>query len=176
MLDFLNNVKDKDPVKTNLIEIILCYPCVHAMALYRIANLLYKINIPIIPRFLSNVASILTGIEIHPAATIGKRFFIDHGTGVVIGETAIIGDDVVIYHGVTLGGKDKFSNKKRHPTVGNNVIIGAGAKLIGDITIGDEAKIGPNSVIIKDVDPGKIIVAQASKEISKKDYEIEYFI
>jgi serine O-acetyltransferase len=146
------------------------------MFFYRIANYLSKLNIPIIPRFLSNVASILTGIEIHPKAVIGKRLFIDHGTGVVIGETSIIGDGVILYHGVTLGGSGKITDKKRHPTIGNNVIIGAGTKLIGDIKIGNDAKIGPNAVIIKDITAKKVIVAAQSIEISKKTYEIEYFI
>ena len=176
MLDFLQNIKKKDPVQPTLLEVILCYPGAHVMFFHRIANLLYRLNIPILPRFLSNIASILTGIEIHPGAKIGKRIFIDHGTGIVIGETSIIGDDVTIYHGVTLGGSGKISDKKRHPTIGNSVVIGAGAKVIGDINIGDEAKIGPNAIIVKNMAKKKILVAPACEEITKKNYEIEYFI
>jgi serine O-acetyltransferase len=176
MLDFIQNIKKKDPAKPNLLEIVLCYPGAHAMFFYRIANLLHKLRVPIFPRFISNIASILTGIEIHPAAKIGKRLFIDHGTGVVIGETTVIGDDVTIYHGVTLGGSGKITLEKRHPTLGNDVIVGAGSKLIGNIEIGDGAKIGPNAIVVKDVAAKKVLVGAVSKEIAKKAYEIEYFI
>ncbi len=176
MLEFLNNIKIKDPARPSIIEVVLCYPGVHAIFFYRIANFLYKLSIPILPRFISNIASILTGIEIHPGATIGKRLFIDHGTGVVIGQTAIIGDGVTIYHGVTLGGSGKITNTKRHPTIENNVIIGAGAQLIGNITVGDDAKIGPNAIVVKDVLPKKVMIAATSKEMTKESYEIEYFI
>jgi serine O-acetyltransferase len=176
MLDFIQNIKKKDPAKTNLLEIILCYPGAHVMFFYRIASFLLKLRVPILPRFLSNIASILTNIEIHPGAKIGKRLFIDHGTGVVIGETAVIGDDVTIYHGVTLGGSGKVTDKKRHPTLGNHVVLGAGAKLIGNIKIGNGAKIGPNAIIVKDVRIQKVMVAANSKEIAKKIYDIDYFI
>ena len=176
MLDFLKNIKEKDPARPSLVEVILCYPGAHVMFFHRIANFLLKAKIPILPRFLSNIASILTGIEIHPGAKIGKRLFIDHGTGVVIGQTAIIGDDVTIYHGVTLGGSGKITDAKRHPTIGNKAIIGAGAKLIGNIKIGNEAKIGPNAIVIKDVGNKKVMVGATSKEMAKKTFDIEYFI
>lgn len=176
MLDFLNNIKDKDPVKPSWLEVVLCYPGVHALFFYRIANVLHKLGLPVVPRFISYAATIISGIEIHPAAKIGKRLFIDHGTGVVIGETAVIGDDVTIYHGVTLGSAGKITDAKRHPTIGNNVILGAGAKIIGNIIIGDEAKIGPNAVVHKNVAPKKVIIAAESKAISKEEFEIEYLI
>ncbi len=176
MLDFLQNIKKKDPAKTNILEIILCYPGAHVMFFYRISNFLFKLGVPIIPRFISNLASILTGIEIHPGAKIGKRLFIDHGTGVVIGETTVIGNDVTIYHGVTLGGSGKITDKKRHPTIGNHVVIGAGAKVIGNIKLGNGAKIGPNAIVVKDVDIQKVMVGATSKEMARKVYDIEYFI
>ncbi len=176
MLDFLKNIRKKDPVKPGLLEVIFCYPGAHAMFFHRICHFLYQSGLTFLPRFISNIARILTGIEIHPGAKIGKRFFIDHGIGVVIGETAIIGDNVTIYHGVTLGGSGKISNGKRHPTLGKNVVVGAGAKLIGNITIGNNVKIGPNSLVIRDVEEGKVIVASGGKEITKKTYEIEYLI
>ena len=176
MLEFLRNIKNSDPAKPSLLEVALCYPGVHAMFFYRIANYLYKLKLPIIPRFISNFASILTGIEIHPGATIGKRLFIDHGTGVVIGQEAIIGDDVLIYHGVTLGGSGKIKSGRRHPKIGNNVVLGAGATLIGNINVGDGTKIGPNAIVVKDVGEKKVMVGATSKERTKESYDIEYFI
>jgi len=177
MLDFLKNIKNSDPAKPSLLEVALCYPGVHAMFFHRIAHFLYKLKLPIVPRFISYVASIITGIEIHPGATIGKRLFIDHGTGVVIGQEVIIGDDVLMYHGVTLGGSGKISEgSRRHPQVGNNVVLGAGATLIGNIKIGNGAKIGPNAIVVKDVGEKKVMVGATSKEMKKESYEIEYFI
>ncbi len=143
-------IYDNDPAATNLLEVILCYPGLHAIVAYRFAHRLYKWNIPLIPRIISYMTRIVTGIEIHPGARIGRRFFIDHGEGVVIGATTIIGDDVLIYQQVTLGGTGK-EHGKRHPTLGNNVIVGAGAKVLGNITIGDFVRIGAGSVVIEDV-------------------------
>lgn len=143
-------IYDNDPAATNLLEVILCYPGLHAIVAYRFAHRLYKWNIPLIPRIISYLTRIITGIEIHPGARIGRRFFIDHGEGVVIGATTVVGDDVLIYQQVTLGGTGKESGK-RHPTLGNNVIVGAGAKVLGNITIGDYVRIGAGSVVIEDV-------------------------
>ena len=143
-------IYDNDPAATNLLEVILCYPGLHAIVAYRFAHRLYKWNIPLIPRIISYLTRIITGIEIHPGARIGRRFFIDHGEGVVIGATTIVGDDVLIYQQVTLGGTGKEQGK-RHPTLGNNEIVGAGAKVLGNITIGDYVRIGAGSVVIEDV-------------------------
>lgn len=147
--DFLN-VKRNDPALHSTFELFFNYPGLWAIFFYRIANALYKKGLRFIPRFISAVGQFLTTVDIHPAATIGCRVFIDHGVGVVIGETAMIGDDVVIYQQVTLGGVST-SHGKRHPTVGNNVIIGAGAKVLGNITLGEGSKVGANSVVIKNI-------------------------
>ena len=148
-LDALN-IKEKDPAAKNIFEVILLYPGFHALLFHRIAHLLSKIHLFFLARLISQTARFITGIEIHPKAIIGKRLFIDHGMGIVIGETTEIGDNCTIYHGVTLGGTGKDKNK-RHPTIGNNVLIGAGSKVIGPIYIGDNAKIGAGSVVFKNV-------------------------
>lgn len=153
----INVIYENDPAAKNLLEVILCYPGLHALIAYRFAHCLYKWNIPLIPRMISYLTRIITGIEIHPAAKIGRRFFIDHGDGVVIGETTVIGHDVLIYQQVTLGGTGKESGK-RHPTLGNKVIVGAGAKVLGNITIGDNVRIGAGSVVIEDVPPHSTVV------------------
>ena len=145
----IETIRQKDPAITSTLEVLM-YPCFKAMIYYKISHYFYKKKHFLIARYISEKAKRKTGIEIHPGATIGKGLFIDHGTGVVIGETAIIGDNVTMFHGVTLGGTGKEKGK-RHPTVGNNVFIGCGAKLLGNITIGDNAKIGANAVILKDV-------------------------
>lgn len=150
-------IYDNDPAANNLAEVIFCYPGLQALILHRIAHKLAYWNIPFIPRLISYWSRIFTGIEIHPKARIGNRFFIDHGAGVVIGETAIIGDDVLIYQQVTLGGTGS-AHTKRHPTIGNNVIIGAGAKVLGNITIGDNVRIGAGSVVINDVPANSTVV------------------
>lgn len=150
-------IYENDPAAKNLLEVILCYPGLHALVAYRFAHRLYKWNIPLVPRVISYLTRIITGIEIHPGAEIGRRFFIDHGEGVVIGETTIIGDDVLIYQQVTLGGTGKESGK-RHPTLGNNVIVGAGAKVLGNITIGDNVRIGAGSVVVEDVPKHSTVV------------------
>ena len=157
VIDDINNIKDKDPAAKSLFEIILLYPGFHALLSYRIANKLKKWKIPFIPRLISQLARFFTGIEIHPGATIGEKFFIDHGMGVVIGETTIIGDNVLIYQGVTLGGTGKDQGK-RHPTIGDRVTIGAGAKVLGNITIGSDSNIGAGSVVIDDVPEHSTVV------------------
>ncbi len=157
VIDDINNIKDKDPAAKSLFEIILLYPGFHALLSYRIANKLKKWKIPFIPRLISQIARFFTGIEIHPGATIGEKFFIDHGMGVVIGETTIIGDNVLVYQGVTLGGTGKDQGK-RHPTIGDRVTIGAGAKVLGNITIGSDSNIGAGSVVIDDVPEHSTVV------------------
>jgi len=143
------------------------YQGLHALMAYRVAHFLYKMRIFFLARYISQLARWLTGIEIHPGAKIGKRFFIDHGMGVVIGETAIIGDDVLVYQGVTLGGTG-LEKGKRHPTLGSNIVIGAGAKVLGDITVGDNSYIGSNAVVIKDVPPNSTVVGVPGR-ITKQD-------
>jgi serine O-acetyltransferase len=140
----------EDPAAKSVLEIILCYPGFHAVLMHRAAHRLYQTRVPILPRFLSQISRFLTGIEIHPGATIGRRFFIDHGMGVVIGETTEIGDDVLLYQGVTLGGTGNEQGK-RHPTLGNNVVVGTGAKVLGSIRIGNNVKIGAGSVVVHPV-------------------------
>jgi serine O-acetyltransferase len=147
------SVFDRDPAARTTFEVLTCYPGLHARIFHRLSNTLWHANFKWLARFTSHIARALTGIEIHPGATIGRRFFIDHGMGVVIGETAEIGDDVTMYHGVTLGGTS-WKEGKRHPTLGNGVVIGAGAKVLGPIHIGDGAKIGSNAVVVKDVPAG----------------------
>jgi serine O-acetyltransferase len=147
----------EDPAAKSVIEIFFCYPGFHAILLHRLAHRLYKAGFPVIARMISQFSRSLTGIEIHPGAKIGRRFFIDHGMGVVIGETAEIGDDVLIYQGVTLGGTGKEKGK-RHPTIGNHVVIGTGAKVLGNIRIGNHVKIGAGSVVIKPVPDNSTVV------------------
>ncbi|MBR1424117.1 serine O-acetyltransferase [bacterium] len=159
-------IYDNDPAAQNLAEVILCYPGLHAMVAYRLAHRLYKWHIPLIPRMISYFTRIITGIEIHPAAKIGRRFFIDHGEGIVIGETAIVGDDVLMYQQVTLGGTGKETGK-RHPTVGNNVILGAGAKILGNITIGDNSRVGAGSVVINDVPEHSTVVGVPGRIVQR---------
>lgn len=160
-------VFERDPAARNFLEVILCYPGFHAILLHRIAHFLWKLKIPVIPRLISHINRFLTGIEIHPGAKIGKGFFIDHGMGVVIGETTEIGDNVLIYQGVTLGGTGKEKGK-RHPTIGNNVVIGAGAKVLGPITIGDNTRIGAGSVVLKSVPPNCTVVGVPGRIVSQE--------
>lgn len=159
-------IYDNDPAARSLAEVILCYPGLHALINYRLAHRLYKWHIPLIPRMISYLTRIITGIEIHPAAQIGRRFFIDHGEGVVIGETTIIGDDVLVYQQVTLGGTGKGAGK-RHPSVGNHVIIGAGAKVLGDIIIADHVRIGAGSVVIEDVPSHSTVVGVPGRIVQR---------
>ena len=144
------SVFDRDPAARSTFEVLTCYPGLHARVMHRLANTLWHAKLKWLARFVSHITRGLTGIEIHPGATIGQRFFIDHGMGVVIGETAEIGDDVTLYHGVTLGGTS-WKEGKRHPTLGSGVVVGAGAKILGPINIGESAKIGSNAVVVKDV-------------------------
>lgn len=167
-------VKERDPAAKSHLEVVLLYSGLHAIIFYRIANFLVKLRIPILPRAISQFARFLTGIEIHPAAQIGKSLFIDHGMGVVIGETTIVGDNVTLYQGVTLGGTGKEKGK-RHPTIGNNVVIGTGAKVLGNISVGDNSYVGANAVVIKDVPPDSTAVGvparitrQGGKKIEEK--------
>lgn len=150
LLDTISAIKRQDPAATSKLEIILCYPGLHALAIFRFSHFIFRQNLIVLARLVSHLGRFLTGIEIHPGATIGKRLIIDHGMGVVIGETAIIGNDCTIYHGATLGGKT-LNKGKRHPTLGDNVIVGAGAKLLGHIIIGDNVTIGANAVVTKNV-------------------------
>ncbi|MDD3237582.1 MAG: serine O-acetyltransferase [Candidatus Gastranaerophilales bacterium] len=163
----IKTIYEKDPAATNILEVILCYPGLHALIAHRIAHKLNYWNIPFIPRFISFVSRFFTGIEIHPAATIGRRFFIDHGMGVVIGETAIIGDDVLLYQGATLGGTGK-EHGKRHPTVCDNVVVGSGAKVLGNITIGSNSRIGAGSVVIDDVPDDCTVVGIPGRIVHQK--------
>ena len=149
----IKSVFDRDPAARTTFEVVTCYPGLHARLFHRLAHYLWQSNLKWLARFVSHIARGLTGIEIHPGATIGRRFFIDHGMGVVIGETAEIGDDVTLYHGVTLGGTS-WKEGKRHPTLGKGVVVGAGAKILGPIHVGDNAKIGSNAVVVKDVPAG----------------------
>ena len=150
ILEDLDNALTKDPAARNRLEVLLAYPGVHAVWGFRVSHFLWRSNLKLVARIFSSWVRTATGIEIHPAATIGRRFFIDHGMGVVIGATAIIGDDVMMYHDVTLGARS-YVKGKRHPTIENNVVIGAGARVIGNITIGHGARINANVVITRDI-------------------------
>lgn len=176
ILDFfvsdVNAAFNKDPAAHTLIEVLTTYPGIKAVLLYRIAHFFWKLGVPYIPRYLSDIARELTAIEIHPGAEIGSEFFIDHGAGVVIGETAEVGNNVTIYAGVVLGGTN-LEQRKRHPTIGNNVVIGTGAKILGPITIGDNVRIGANSVVVNDVPPHCVVVGVPAKIVSRKGEKIE---
>ena len=158
------NILEKDPAATNILYVILLYQGFHVLIFHKIAHFLYEYKLYFLARFVSQFARFITGIEIHPGAKIGKRLFIDHGMGIVIGETATIGSDCTIYHGVTLGGTGK-EKKKRHPDIGNNVMIGCGAKVLGPIKIGDNVKIGANAVVLKDVEKNTTVVGVPAKVI-----------
>jgi len=162
----IETVFERDPAARSVLEVILCYPGLHAIWLHRVAHWLWNHNLKLLARLISHFSRWLTGIEIHPGAKIGRRFFIDHGMGVVIGETTEIGDDVTIYHQVTLGGTSTKKGK-RHPTIGNNVVIGAGAKILGPVKIGDNCKIGANSVVIRDVPPNSTVVGIPGKVVKR---------
>jgi serine O-acetyltransferase len=163
----ISAVFERDPAAKNFIEVLLTYSGLHAIIAYRINHALWRMRLPFFPRLFSQLAKFFTGIEIHPGATIGRGLFIDHGMGVVIGETAIIGDNVTMYQGVTLGGTGKEKGK-RHPTIGDNVVIGTGAKVLGNITIGDNSYIGANAVVIKDIPPNSTVVGVPGR-ITKQD-------
>lgn len=165
---YIDSIVRRDPAAQSTVEIVVSYPGVHAVLAHRFAHALWRLRLRLLARLVSQLARWLTGIEIHPGARIGKRLFIDHGMGVVIGETAEIGDDCTLYHGVTLGGTT-WQRKKRHPTLGNNVVVGAGAKVLGPITIGNDARIGSNSVVVKDVPPGATVVGIPGRVITPRD-------
>lgn len=162
---------DRDPAAKSVLEVILCYPGFHAILLHRIAHFFYKANLLLIARFISQINRFLTGIEIHPGARIGKGFFIDHGMGVVIGETTEIGENVTLYQGVTLGGTGKEKGK-RHPTLGNNIVVGSGAKVLGPLQIGDNCKIGAGAVVLDDVPDNSTVVGVPGKAVVRK--KIDY--
>ena len=157
---------ERDPAASNWLEVLICYPGVHALTLYRIAHWLLQNRVPLLPRFLSHWGRFLTGIEIHPGATIGRGVFIDHGMGVVIGETAIIGDYCLIYQNVTLGGTGKQIGK-RHPTLGNNVVVGAGAKVLGNINIGSNVRVGAGSIVLRNVPDDCTVVGVPGRIVSR---------
>jgi len=161
-------VFERDPAARSTLEVIFCYPGFHAIVFHRIAHWLWTRKLKLLARILSHISRFLTGIEIHPGARIGKGFFIDHGMGIVIGETAEIGDNVTIYQGVTLGGTS-FTRGKRHPTIESNVTIGAGAKILGALTVGSDTKIGANSVVIMDAPPSSTVVGVPAKVVLKEE-------
>ncbi|MDD2892653.1 MAG: serine O-acetyltransferase [Halothiobacillaceae bacterium] len=163
----IRSVYDRDPAARNAFEVLTTYPGLHAIWLHRISHALWQRRWRWLARWLSSLARWLTGIEIHPGAQIGRRFFIDHGMGVVIGETAEIGDDCTIYHGVTLGGTS-WKEGKRHPTLENNVVIGAGAKILGPITLGDACRVGSNAVVLKDVASGDTVVGIPGRSVQQR--------
>jgi len=170
-------VFERDPAARSLAEVLTCYPGLHAVWTHRLTHWLWLNDRKLLARFISHACRFLTGVEIHPGAKIGRRFFIDHGMAVVIGETAEIGDDCTIYHQVTLGGTS-WERVKRHPTLGNNVVIGAGAKVLGPHTVGDDSKIGAGSVVVTEVPPGSSVVGVPGKitikrETSRLHYDIE---
>jgi serine O-acetyltransferase len=161
----------RDPAARNKLEVLLFYPGLHALLLHRIAHFLWKHKLRLLARLVSHTARFLTAIEIHPGAVIGKSFFIDHGSGVVIGETAEIGDDVLMYQGVVLGGTS-LEKKKRHPTIGNNVVIGSAAILLGAITVGDNSRIGANSVVVRSVPPGSVVVGVPGRVVGGRQESV----
>lgn len=163
----IRTVFDRDPAARSLLEVIFCYPGLHALFMHRQAHALWRLRLKLLARLVSHFNRFITGIEIHPGATIGRRFFIDHGMGVVIGETTEIGDDVLIYQGVVLGGTS-LEKKKRHPTIGDHVVVGAAAILLGPINVGPGARIGANSVVVKDVPPGATVVGIPGKVVEDK--------
>jgi len=170
--DDIRAARDRDPAARGSLEILLLYPYLHAMVVYRLAHFFWVNKIPLLPRLLSQTARFFTGIEIHPGATIGKCFFIDHGMGVVIGETTIIGDNVTLFQGVTLGGTGKETGK-RHPTLGDNIVVGAGAKVLGNINIGNNSYVGANAVVLKDVPANSTIVGVPGRTTRQEGKKID---
>lgn len=172
LLHDIRAIRERDPAARNVLEILLCYPGLHALWMHRIAHALHRWRVPILPRVISHLSRFFTGIEIHPGATIGKGLVIDHGMGVVIGETTEIGEDVLLYQGVTLGGTGK-QRGKRHPTIGNNVVVGAAAQILGAVTIGDNSKIGGGAVVLKDVPPNSTAVGIPAKIVMTNGQRID---
>lgn len=173
--EYIASISRRDPAARSALEILTAYPGIHAVAIHRLSHVLWRLRLRLLARWISQLGRWLTGVEIHPGARIGRRLFIDHGMGVVIGETAEIGDDVTLYHGVTLGGTS-WNREKRHPTLGNNVVVGAGAQVLGPITVGDGARIGSNSVVVKEVPadatvvgiPGRIVVSAGDEHAARR--------
>ena len=171
----IDSIIERDPAARSRLGVVFLYPTFHVMFFYKIGNIFWRYNLTFIARLIMYFARIFTGIEIHPAAKIGKKFFMDHGLGIVIGETTEIGENVTIYQGVTLGGimpsieSDTQRNQKRHPTIGNNVIIGSGAQILGSIKVGDNARIGANSVVTKDVPPNVTVAGVPAREFSRSN-------
>ena len=174
IIEDIRSVFERDPAARNMFEIITCYSGVQAVIIYRLTHLLWRYKLYWLARFISTLARLITGIEIHPGAVIGRRFFIDHGMGVVIGETSEIGDDCMIYHGVTLGGTS-WDKEKRHPTLMDGVIIGAGAKILGPITLGKNVRVGSNSVVVRSIDDNETVVGIPGRVVRKKSSEIDTF-
>ena len=174
MIEDVRSVFKRDPAARNVFEIITCYSGVQAVIIYRFTHLLWRYKLYWLARFISTLARWITGIEIHPGAVIGRRFFIDHGMGVVIGETAEIGDDCMMYHGVTLGGTS-WNKEKRHPTLKDGVIIGAGAKILGPITLGKNVRVGSNSVVVKSIDDNCTVVGIPGRVLKKKVSDDDQF-
>ena len=169
----VQTVFKQDPAAKSVLEVLLCYPGVHAIFLHRIAHRLYRARLFVLARLLSHVSRICTGIEIHPGAKIGRRFFIDHGMGVVIGETSVIGDDVLLYQGVTLGGTG-HGKEKRHPTLGNHVVVGSGAKVLGNIALGEWVKVGAGSVVVKAVPAHATVVGIPGRIVAVKGVAVSH--
>lgn len=167
------SIRSRDPAARSSVEVVLCYPGLHVLLFYRVAHLAWRHRLFLLGRFLSHIGKILTGIEIHPGAEIGRRLFIDHGTGVVIGETAVVGDDVTLYQGVTLGGTSLHKGK-RHPTLEDGVIVGSGAQILGPLTVGAGARIGANAVVLNDVPKGVTMVGIPARIIMRKPKEQEF--
>ncbi|MFC2004338.1 serine O-acetyltransferase [Chloroflexota bacterium] len=163
---------EHDPAAVSILEILLAYPGFHARQFHRLAHTLYRWHIPTLPRLVSHLSRFLTGIEIHPGAKIGEGFFIDHGMGVVIGETSEIGDNVTLYQGVTLGGTS-LQKRKRHPTLGNNVVVGVGAQLIGDITVGENTKVGAGSVVLTSVPANATVVGVPGRVVAVRNFDTD---
>jgi len=178
MFDLIKSIRQRDPAQPTFFEVVLAYPGLHAVGFHRISRFLWDMKLRALARFSAAIARILTGIEIHPAATIGKRLFIDHGMGVVIGGTAIIGDDVTLYHGVTLGGRGDYDTGKRHPTLKDNVMVGSGAQVLGDIVLGTGSSVGANAVLVKSIPAYSTAVGNPAKTISgmemSKNYGLPY--
>jgi serine O-acetyltransferase len=165
-------IQERDPAARGALEILLCYPGLHALILHRFSHQLWRLGLPIVPRLLSQISRLLTGIEIHPGARIGHGVFIDHGMGVVIGETAVVGDQCLLYQGVTLGGTGK-AHGKRHPTLRENVVVGAGAKVLGAITVGANTRIGAGSVVLRDVAPNCTVVGIPGRVVHQSGVRVD---
>jgi serine O-acetyltransferase len=174
IIEDVRSVFARDPAARNVFEILTCYSGVQAVILYRLTHFLWRYKLRWLARFISTLARWITGIEIHPGAIIGRRFFIDHGMGVVIGETAIIGDDCMLYHGVTLGGTT-WDKVKRHPTLKNGVVIGAGAKILGPITLGNNVRVGSNSVVVRSIDDNETVVGIPGRIVRQKTEDEDSF-